>query len=320
MNPSNNFQYTAKPIWRLDSLALALNVDRKRLELITSKANQLYYLAKEVLKNDGSIRRTYDARANLKQLHRKIKSEILDKVIYPQYVTGGIQGTDYLKNASMHTGAKIVITEDIKRFFGSTTTDAVYDIWNGFFGFGPEVSEYLTKLTTLNNELPEGAITSSQLANLVFWKSESQLVEKLDSKGFCYSRYIDDISVSSKTFISSDMKTEVVTAIYGMLRKHGYDPKRTKHAILSSSQRMIVTQLSVNKKLGLAHEDLSNTRARVHRFERAIAQGEVLDFDKEYRSLTGKINQMSRLHPGKAKGLKKRVFAIKEMFISSRKI
>ena len=220
-----------------------------RLEYVAEHAEQLYRVAQEVPKSDGSVRYTFDAKPLLKDVQRRIKSEILDRVHFPDYLTGSIKGRDYKTNAALHVGAKIVISEDIGSFFPSTSTHRVFDVWRGFFRFSDEVANLLTCLTIRAGELPQGAITSPHLANLVFWRDEPRLQHSLAERGITYSRFVDDISVSCKAAIIDQEKTTVIAAIYGMILKNGYKPKRSKHELSTGQRRMSVTKLSVNQNL-----------------------------------------------------------------------
>jgi len=280
---------------------------------LAGQADRLYRIANSIPKPDGSIRITYDALPPLKKIHRRIKSQILNHVAYPAYLTGSIKGSDYKVNAALHAHARIVINEDISGFFPSTSAERVFNIWHGLFGFSQDVSQCLTQLTTRQGELPQGAITSSFLANLVFWQDEAALHAKLASQGLVYSRYVDDIAVSSKVFLTNQEKSEVVRQIYGMLLKHGYQPKRTKHEISTSGTRMEVTKLSINAKPGLGKVVCRKTRAAVHDIEQRIANGEVLSFERgPYAQAMGRVLHLERFHPGKAAPLKKRLLALKE--------
>ena len=113
---------------------------------------------------------------------------------------------DPVRNAELHVGRKILIKEDIKSFFPSTSSDLVVSVWHSLFGFSHEVSRCLTALTTLNGQLPQGAKTSTFLANLVLWKNEPDLVAYLRSNGLQYSRYIDGHNnlVHDRTFWEAD--------------------------------------------------------------------------------------------------------------------
>lgn len=306
MNRSaTNCRYRAKPIRCLASLARALRTDELSLLSLAGKANQLYRIAHQVPKDDGSIRYTYNARKPLKHIHRLIKSEILDRVSFPTYLTGSIKGRDYKTNATFHSGAKIVISEDIATFFPKTTPAIIFDVWRHFFKFSHEVTTCLTQLTTRDGELPQGAITSPQLANLVFWRDEPALYARLATKGIVYSRFVDDLAVSSRIPLTTTDKTEVIGSIYKMMRRRDYNPKRKKHDICTAKGRMTITKLTVNEKPGLERKERSRIRAMVHRLELSLDSG--MESDRVIEALpsvVGKVSLLGRFHPGKANSLK----------------
>ncbi|MFT0546064.1 reverse transcriptase family protein [Allopusillimonas ginsengisoli] len=317
MNPSAASApfYRQRRIGTLQALHTPLGLSTSDLLALAKRANTLYRLAKSITKPDGSIRNTYDALAPLKQVHRRIKSHILDHVSYPAYLTGSIKGSDYKVNAALHVHSRIVINEDISGFFPSTSADRVFSVWHSFFGFSEEVAQCLTQLTTRNGELPQGAITSSFLANLVFWQDEPTLCTEFAAQGLVYSRYVDDIAVSSKAFLTNEEKSEIVRQVYGMLLKHGYLAKRAKHEIATSATRMAVTKLAVNTKPGLDKSTRSRIRAVVHAIERRIALGETLSFDRgPYAQAMGQVLHLARFHPGDAAPLKKRLLDLKDVY------
>ncbi|BFI70086.1 reverse transcriptase family protein [Yersinia pseudotuberculosis] len=317
MNPSMILpRYKRQRIASLDALQAALGVSVEQLQSLAEHADNSYRVAKSVIKPDGSTRHTYDAFKPLKDIHRKIKNHILDHVAYPSYLTGSIKGCDYKVNAEIHTQAKIVISEDITAFFPSTTAKKVFKIWRDFFGFNSDVARCLTRLTTRKNELPQGAITSSFLANLVFWQSEPFLYEQFSMRHLKYSRYVDDIVVSSKSFLDDVEKTEVICQIYGMLLTNGYHPKRAKHEISTSASRMEVTKLAVNIKPGLKKAKKSMIRAAVHRLETLISEGKEISFESgDFVEVMGQVQHMKRFHPGKAEALIKRLNTLKLSYI-----
>lgn len=309
MNPLQNDcpSFKGRPIRQLASLAKALGCTIAQLQYVASHANDLYRVAQEVPKSDGTVRYTFDAKPPLKKLHRRIKTEILDRVNFPSYLTGSIKGRDYKCNAELHQGSKIVISEDIGNFFPSTGYLHVLDVWRCFFGFSEEVADILSLLTTRNGQLPQGAITSPHLANLVFWRDEPRLQRKLAEAGITYSRFVDDISVSSKGSICPEEKTNVIAVIYGMMQRNGYKPKRQKHELATAKGRMAVTKLTVNAKPGLAKNERARIRASVHRLE-LMKQGKVAgDWAEEFRSVLGKVNHLARFHSGEAIPLKGRL-------------
>lgn len=302
---SNRPFYNGSPIRQLPSLAAALGHTLYRIEYVAPRANSLYRLAHAEPKSDGSIRQTYDAKPLLKDIHRQIKTEILDRVSFPLYLTGSLKGRDYKSNAKLHEGAAIVIAEDIGNFFPSTTSDKIFDIWRHFFRFSEPVARLLTELTTKDGALPQGAITSPQLANLIFWRDEPLLQAKLAAEGITYSRFVDDITVSSVVKIPPEKKTELIGAVYGLMRRNGLKPKRVKHELKTRRERMAVTKLTVNDRAGLPKEERSRIRAAVHQLELKTAQQS--PEAGELASVLGKVHHMARFHPGEAKLLKARL-------------
>lgn len=306
--PTSSPSYSGQAIRRIESLGKALRCSLQRLGYLGTNADRLYRIAQEIEKNDGSKRVTFDAKPALKEIHRRIKSEILDRVTFPLYLTGSIKGRDYKTNAELHVGAAIVIAEDIGSFFPSTTTAHVFDVWRNFFGFSDEVARLLTALTTRNGELPQGAITSPHLANLVFWRDEPALHDRFAADGIVYSRFVDDVAASSKTPISPERKTEIVRLIFGLMLRRGYKPKRKKHELKTAGQQMTVTKLTVNQMPGLPKAERARIRAAVNHLECLAGQGPLsAEQRREYASVSGRVNHLARFHPGEAAGLKVRL-------------
>lgn len=290
--------YSNRPIYSVNALCRSLRIDIDRLRYLVENADKLYRLATPILKADGTIRQPFDAFSLLKETHEKIKTNILSDVKFPEYLTGSLKNRDYRVNARMHSGSRIIICEDIEKFFPSTTESQVKKIWTGIFHFPEEVATCLAKLTTRSGVLPEGAITSSYLANLSLWQDEPALYEKFSALGYSYSRYVDDITVSSKNFLEDDQKEEIIANIYAMLRRNGYSAKRRKHEISSSKDRMSVTKLTVNTSPGIPKLIRRRIRAAIHHLENKIVSGDrSVETDKQLRSLDGKIANLSALHP-----------------------
>lgn len=310
----NQPSYKQKPIRSIAVLARLLNCTEKRLLAIAEDAGKSYRLAKPIKKPDGSIRQPFDALEPLKGIQRTIKSEILARVKFPPYLTGSLKGSDYRVNAKLHLGAKIAICEDIEGFFPSTSKNRIWDVWRNFFNFPDDVATCLTSLTTKDESLPQGAITSSYLANLALWRAEPQLELSIREKGFVYSRYVDDITVSSRAFMGVSEKTQTIGAVYGMLRGYEYRPKRRKHEILTSGKRMAVTKLVMNRKLGIPVQERSRIRSAVFQLGLRLKAGERnVEVAKLFRSVTGRVARLSTFHPSDGAPLKAKMANLRSL-------
>ena len=305
------------PIAKVESLASMLPIQKDNLIEISNSIDTLWKPGKLLRKKNGDPRPTLDAKPPLKILHEKIKNRILKKAYYPPYLLGGIADSmtprDYKRHATIHCGKRILISEDVKNFFPSSSYDVVIGIWKYIFLCTPDMAKLLANITTLNGSLPQGWKTSGYLANLAFWDLEAELVEKLAKRGFAYSRFIDDITISCKFRINESHKTFVISEIYRMLFAKGYAPKRSKHQILASNKKIEVTGLIVNSKRPTLPSK-NEIRAAVHKCEHQAKKDRTSsEYHRLWNSVSGKVGTLTRFHPNKGKTLRNRLRAIKPL-------
>ena len=304
-------------IARVEALASILSITPTELIELSESVDSLWKPGKMLTKKNGDPRPTSDAKKPLKLVHDRIKNRLLKQVKYPYYLLGGISDKmtprDYKKHAAIHTNKKILISEDIKDFFPSTTPEVIKNIWQRFFNFHPEVACLLTKLTTHQDSLPQGWKASGYLANLALWDREPDLVTELERKGYAYSRFMDDITVSASFRISKTHQQQVIGGVYRMLQSKGYAPKRSKHKITSGKDRMEVTGLNVNSgKPTLPKQVRDNIRAQVKQCELYFRNDSTSHkYKKIWNKASGKVATLSRFHPKEGSLLRKRLKAVR---------
>ncbi len=293
-----------------------LGVSPELLVRLAATSSGLY---REVLqqKKDKSVRVTFDAFQPLKKVQRKIVDRLLVHVIYPHYLHGGIRDVNSprspFSNARPHLGAKSITLQDVTNFFPSISRDKVKSIFSDFFRFEEKVSELLSLLVTKDGFVPQGASTSSYLANLVFWDVEPRLVDWINAQGFTYTRFADDITISSKLVIDETQWAEVISKVTGMLASKGFKQKRTKLHVLKrgqaitrggKSEALVVTGLGIaGKATGVVKAERYRIKAAVRQFEIAIESGGRLeDVMHLYHSAMGRVGRL--LACGQPSGIK----------------
>lgn len=313
-DPQRKPRYPHQRIQSVASLSAALSVPEGELASLAKIASSQYRQTKPITKPDGSIRQPLDALPSLKRVQRQIQVKLLRKVEYPPYLTGSLPGGSPRANAILHTAPAIVISEDIARFFPTTRSELVHRVWADFFGFSDEVADILTALTTKDGFLPEGARTSSYLANLVFWDCEPILVEQLAVLGAMYSRYVDDVTLSSANPMTPAQIERCIALIYGMFGSRGYKAKRKKHEMVRANAPMRVTKLVVNKRPALPKKDRKAVRTAVFKLEGMVNSGLPLpqDIQRQLNSASGRVSRLSQFHPTMGAQLKARVSKLRE--------
>lgn len=95
-SPSNKLTlspiYPHAPIHGLPALSKALGVHKDILIKYAQRADRLYRMAKQEIKQDGSIRQTFDAFPVLKAIQIRIQQRLLKRIIYPDYLQGSLRG------------------------------------------------------------------------------------------------------------------------------------------------------------------------------------------------------------------------------------
>lgn len=90
-------------------------------------------------------------------------------------------------------------------------------------GFSADVASKLTKLTTYNGRLPQGAPTSTTIANLVFEPTGQKLQKLAIRHNLRFSTFVDDVTMSSQNPFQ-----ELTPEIIRILREDGFRISQNK--------------------------------------------------------------------------------------------
>ena len=200
------------PILSIAKLCTALRVAPSFLSKVRGLSDEDRYSPARVkaAKSDGSKREVFNPSRDVRRIQSRIVTNILRRpnaIRWHDFLFGSMPNQagkngvtvkkDYVTCAAVHCEAKSVLKIDIKNFFGNVHSDSVFGIWSGLLGFSDDVAHALTDLCLRDDSLPQGGITSSYLAMLCLHDVEASLVATLRRKGLRYTRYVDDITVSS---------------------------------------------------------------------------------------------------------------------------
>jgi len=186
----------------------------------TSTPDHLKHYQYELLeKRDGGMRLIEKPKARLKQIQRKIYQHILTSADIHPAAHGFYKGKNCLSHASNHVGKRYLMLYDITDCFHSISWPAVKSVFIRL-GYSQEVSTYLTALCThrvqldtktlqqfnraqqarlKQRHLPQGAPSSPMLVNAVLHRLDLRLTGLANKLDIDYSRYADDIAMSSNT-------------------------------------------------------------------------------------------------------------------------
>lgn len=306
--------YPHKPIGSVSILANTLGTSESKLLSIADNASDSYT---EFSISNGD-RAVTEPKYELKKLQKRINRRIFEQVIYPSYLQGGIKSDmkrDYVQNAKIHSKANTLISLDIKRFFNNIREQFVFDIYKYFFKFPDDVSKLLTKVTTFKGALPQGACTSTYLANLIFYNSEYRLVSKFRGQGITYSRLLDDITLSSAENLSEESIQSSIYDVIGLFKKYKLKPNNKKLNVEfrnTPKNQFAVTGLWVeHSKPKLKKSERRYIRQLVFETEKLYKNDKTSNHYHElWNKTSGKVAKLNRLEHSQADNLRARLGAI----------
>lgn len=227
----------------------------------------------------------------LKSIQRSIHKNLLLTVRLPDYICGGMLGKTILDNVYMHLGASTLVTIDIKNFFREITNIQVYEVWHKLLSCSPKIARLLTQLTTFERHLPQGAPTSTILANLVLYRPFESIRDACARRGIIYSTWIDDLA------FSGDCSREIIPVVTGALSAVGFSISHKKLKTMGPASRKALNGIVMSRFPNIAREYEKRIRSGIHKLQ--THQIAAKDLDKYLRQLKGAINYVALIAPRK---------------------
>lgn len=261
-----------------------LAVGTHEIDYVLSRLNR-YYRPREFPKSAGGFRTLLVPQGELKIFQQKIKKHILDKVPFLPCVHGGIRRKSIITNAEPHVSQAVVFSLDVANFFPHVDPERVFRIFRGL-GFGEEAAGILVKATTWKYQLPQGASTSTSLANLSLVRADSRILRLTEDHGFNYTRFVDDLTVSGEWRLLKFRRT-----FPRILESEGFQIKPEKTVTMDRGTRQVVTKLVVNGKINVSRERRSSIRRDVLDFVHGFGD------PSSSASVKGRVHWMHHVNP-----------------------
>lgn len=227
----------------------------------------------------------------LRSFQQAILANLLYKMEVSEAAHCGVPGRSIMTNVHEHRYSSFFLRTDFKDAFPSVTKGMVLRVLMGQLerlgaGGVENWANVLTRIVTIDRGLPQGAPTSPFMLNLACRGLDEDILDFLRGRRTSYSRYADDITISSWYEISEKERER----IFGTIRKHGFKPHRQKTTYRSGSAIApritgIVLKPSLEEYLS---RETTIPRAEVERY-RAIIHQDTLDPEADDSRVNGII-------------------------------
>ncbi len=229
----------------------------------------------------------------LKLMQKRILARVLEQIEIHPAAHGFVKERSIFSAAEPHVGKRIVLSIDIRDFFGTISFRRVTGMFKAY-GIAKKQALLLAGLCCNEKKLPQGAPTSPAISNIVCKRLDSRLAGICKKHGFTYTRYADDMIFSGDSKIVKFLKI-----FLEIVKKEGFTVAQEKTVVRRSGSRQRILGLNVNSKLSVPRRARRLVRAMVHR------QTQQVEPDDEMVSfLLGHAAFMARAHPEQAAKLK----------------
>ncbi len=278
----------------LRALSFRLGFRKEELIEVAARVGDSYRPFQKVR---GTKTRTIDNPVGtLKKIQRRINLHILRPIDLPPHLHGGVRKRSPMTNAIQHLSRRYIVKIDVKDFFPSITPEHVRQVWRNQ-GFGRRVANLLTALTTYEGHLPQGAPTSTTLANLVLLGEDARALKQLLPAGLRFTRFVDDLT------ISGEHPQELIQAVIKILRGSGFQTRHQKLEIQNRRGQQTCTGYTVNSARGPSRPKQYRERVRAEIHQLRHLNGDAERMAHTLRSLRGKVENIRRTNPGSARRL-----------------
>ena len=227
-------------------------------------ADHTYYFYRyfSIPKKDGGCRTISEPLPSLKEIQYWILDELLYKIPVSRYAKAYVPRRTIKEHVKFHRNQPIVITLDIKNFFGTIKIESIERLFRSV-GYSTLIANLLSKLTTLEGALPQGAPTSPYLSNIIFIHIDNIIQKLCNQRKIRYTRYADDMAFSGdfepNTFIKS---------INAIITENGFILNKDKTMVMRRNQPQIITGILVNDKIQVPRGKRDELRQAVHFIEK----------------------------------------------------
>jgi len=271
----------------------------------------LRYKLFEIPKKAGGMREVAQPAREVKAIQRWVVREIGTKLPIHDSATAYREGASIRKNAEAHVYSRYMLKLDFTNFFPSILRSDVYSHLERHCSefLDPSAQKLLAHVCCWARRrqpplrLCIGAPSSPMLSNSIMYEFDNRLSSAAEQEGVIYTRYADDITLSSRDRGKIDRYGEFVKELLSELQYPKLTLNLTKTVRASRAGKRVVTGLVLTPDGSVS---IGRDRKRLIRsmYHHSLSQqlGE-----KEMQELQGLLSFADSIEPGFSQRLKNSV-------------
>jgi len=242
-------------LFRLEDFSRQIHFPSDQLEeIIEDQSHKIHIFVIEKLANSKIKKRViYNPSVDYKIALKRINKYLLSRASLFDGVCGGVKHKNLRDMTKPHCGKEAIYAIDLQDFYPSIDSKRV----SSFFcncKCSSRIAELLTRLTTFDNQLPQGFPTSTALANLIASKLDYDQLNIAQKCNLSRTRWIDDIVFSGRI---KDLECAIHKINSAVLR-NGFRMNKEKTNFMRRRNQPAVVGLCIDKHNPYIPEGLIN--------------------------------------------------------------
>lgn len=268
-----------KRLRSMKNMAQVLKQEEHQLALMATKP---LYFQFEVPKKNGDFRAIEAPNHELKRIQRELNFYL--QACYLEYRPSASHGfivtvgremnpIGIKTNALSHKDAAIMVNVDFEDFFHQISIKRVQSLVRNYFpSFDDELVHWISEITTFNGRLPMGAPTSPVLSNFHCIAFDQDVSIRAKANGWVYTRYVDDISISS---VSSESLEQLESFMKMLCAEYELKLNNSKTALFGPNQMKEITGLVIDDPISIQTSFYAELKKDIERLK-SISEAEAL--------------------------------------------
>lgn len=231
---------------------------RTHLRALARSADGLYrpfHIAKKSDAAGVASRHVDNPSPELGVIQRQLAKKFLSRASPPMRVMGGIRGIGTKDAAVVAMRQPLLVSIDLEDFFPSISRLRVFNLLREEFGAVHDLANTLSFIFTRDNRLPQGAPSSTAIANLVCGPVVEAVQQIVSPHRGDARIWVDDIKVTGGTAVRV-----LIPAVLHRIQDLGFRINRRKLTVAGSSSRQVYLGITHNRVPGVLRERLKSIR------------------------------------------------------------
>lgn len=224
----------------------------------------------QIPKRSGGFREICAPNEEIKEIQEKILKTFTKKLKFlPHNAAHGFTKKRNCKTAlEVHKshGSRWFLKLDIKDFFPNTTNDIIKDAMKKVYPFcmmNDSRQNTMINICTLNGSTPQGAPTSPMITNMVMVPIDVQITKYCKEHGLVYTRYADDILISSRTSFNWQ---DVQENIQELLGHYELKTEKTRYGSFNGCNWNLGLMYNNNFEITVGHKKKKLVKNMIHNY------------------------------------------------------